>query len=93
MNCGARANDLFNRGLFARFGLSFVIRLGFGADNSAIFCGGVGVLLIEVAEQALLSLGGRDWSEVVAAKDLGGNEPILSDECGLNFGDVSFQTK
>ena len=90
--CGARANDLFNRVLFGGFGLSFVVGFGFGTDLSAILVGGAGFLLTPVGEQALLGLGGGIVG-IVAAKDRSGNEPVLSDGCGLNLGDVSFQTK
>jgi hypothetical protein len=63
----------------------------FGASFSAIFGCGAGVLLGEEGEQALLGLG--RVIGIVVANHSGGNGPILSDECGLHFGDVGFQTK
>ena len=91
MICGTRTNDFFNGVLFGGFGLSFVSGFEFGASFSAVFGCGVGVLLGEEGEQALLGLG--RVVGIVVANHGGGNGPILSDECGFHFGDVGFQTK
>ena len=89
--CGTRTNDFFDEVLFGGFGLSFVSGFEPGASFSAVFGCGVRVLLGEEGEQALLSFGGVIG--IMVANHSGGNGPILSDECGLNFGDVGFQTK